>query len=61
MKKKVCKNCRIFIEENICPICKKESFTTNWQGRMHFLDVKKSAIAQKVGITEKGEYAIKVR
>ncbi|MEM4260202.1 MAG: transcription elongation factor subunit Spt4 [Candidatus Woesearchaeota archaeon] len=61
MKKKVCKNCKIFVDENICPICRKEAFSTNWQGRIYFIDVNKSMIAQKMGVTIKGEYAIKVR
>lgn len=61
MKKKVCKNCKMFVDENICPICRKESFSTNWQGRVHFIDANKSMIAHKMGVTLKGEYAIKVR
>lgn len=60
-KKKACKNCKIFTEESICPICKKSSFSTNWQGRIHFLNVKKSFIAQQMGAEKVGEYAIKVR
>ena len=61
MKKKACKKCKIFVEGETCPVCKKNAFSTNWQGRMYFLDVNKSTIAQKIGIELKGEYAIKVR
>jgi len=61
MKKKVCRTCKIFVEGDICPVCKKDSFTTNWQGRIHFLDVNKSVIAKEMGVALKGEYAIKVR
>ena len=61
MKKKACKRCKIFVDDNICPICKKDSFTNNWQGRIHFLDVEKSVIAQEIGAEKTGEYAIKVR
>ncbi|MBU0665965.1 MAG: transcription elongation factor subunit Spt4 [Nanoarchaeota archaeon] len=61
MKRKVCKRCKIFVEGDICPICKKNSFSTNWQGRIHFLDIKKSMIAHEMGVELKGEYAIKVR
>jgi len=39
----------------------KSDFSVTWQGRLHILDVSKSSIAEKIGITEKGEYAIKVR
>ncbi len=61
MKKKACKKCKIFTEEDLCPICKKDSFSNNFQGRIHFLDTEKYEIAQKMGVTLKGEYAIKVR
>ena len=61
MKKKVCKKCKLFVEGNTCPICKGNQFAANWQGRLYILDSNKSAIANKIGITSKGEYAIKVR
>jgi RNA polymerase subunit RPABC4/transcription elongation factor Spt4 len=61
MKKKACKKCKIFVEGETCPICKKNSFSTNWQGRMYFLDVQKSTIAKKINVEAKGEYAIKVK
>jgi len=61
MKKKVCKKCKIFVEGTECPVCKGNQFSTNWQGRLSVLDSNKSVIANKIGITVKGEYAIKVR
>jgi len=61
MKKKVCKKCKIFVEGTTCPICKGNQFSTNWQGRLHILDANKSAIANKIGMQSKGEYAIKAR
>ena len=61
MKKKVCKKCRLFVEGNICPICKGNQFSINWQGRLYILDANKSTIADKIGIKAKGEYAIKSR
>lgn len=61
MRKKACKKCKLFVEGNQCPICKGNDFTTNWKGRMYFMDVKKSEIAEKIGKEMKGEYAIKVR
>lgn len=39
----------------------KADFTTSWQGRIYVTDPAKSTIAQKIEITQKGEYAIKVR
>lgn len=60
-KKKVCRKCRLFVEEDTCPICKGNNFSTNWQGRLVVNDVNRSIIAEKVGIKVKGEYAIKVK
>jgi DNA-directed RNA polymerase subunit E" len=61
VKKKVCKKCKIFVTGNECPVCKGNQFSNNWQGRITILDPEKSAIAKKIGIKVKGEYAIKVR
>jgi DNA-directed RNA polymerase subunit E" len=60
-KKKVCKKCKIFVEGAECPICKGNQFSTSFQGRLYVMDADKSEIAKKIGITAKGEYAIKVR
>lgn len=60
-KKKVCKKCRIFTSEDKCPVCKGTDFSSNWKGRMVIEDPEKSEIAKKLGITMKGEYAIKVK
>ena len=51
----------MFIEGGECPACKTSSFSTNWQGRLAVIDANKSVIANKIGISVKGEYAIKVR
>ena len=59
--KKVCKKCKIFVEGNVCPICKGTVFTTNWKGRLSIIDPDKSIIAKNLDIKIKGEYAIKVR
>jgi len=61
MKKKVCKKCKIFVDGNVCPVCKTNQFSLNWQGRLYILDANKSAISKKIDIEVKGEYAIKVR
>ncbi len=59
--KKVCKKCRIFVENQECPLCHNSNFTETWKGRITILDAEKSDVAKKVGIEVKGEYAIKVR
>ncbi len=60
-KKEACKRCKLFSDSGTCPACGSNSFTTTWQGRLYISDVSTSMIAGKVGITVKGEYAIKVR
>jgi len=61
MKKKVCKRCKIVVDGDKCPVCHGQSFSQTWQGRLFVLDTDKSEVGKKVGITQKGEYAIKVR
>lgn len=61
MKKKVCKKCKCFVEENACPICSGNQFTNSWQGRVNILDINKSVIAKKILVEKEGEYAIKIR
>lgn len=61
MKKKACKQCKIFVEESTCPICKGNQFSNTWQGRLYILDPRKSTVAKKLGLEAKGEYAIKLR
>ncbi len=61
MKKKICKNCKLFVEGSECPLCKGTNFITNWKGRIAVIDADKSAIANKIGLKAKGEYAIKAK
>ncbi len=59
--KKVCKECRLFVEGPTCPSCKGNQFTESWKGRIYIGNPDKSEIAQKLGFKIKGEYAIKVK
>ena len=61
MHKKACKKCRLFVEGDVCPICKGNIFTDNFKGRVYVVDANQSIIAKKVGFSIKGEYAIKIR
>lgn len=61
MRKKVCKKCKIFSEENECPVCKGNQLTNNWQGRVNILDINKSIIGKKISAPINGEYAVKAR
>lgn len=59
--KKACFKCKIFVEGNVCPVCSGNQFSDNWKGRVYITDPNRSEVAKKMGITVKGEYAIKVR
>jgi DNA-directed RNA polymerase subunit E" len=61
MRKQACKSCKFFVDGETCPVCKSTSLSTNWQGRIFFLEPEKSFIAQQMGVETKGEYALKVR
>ncbi|MBS3146741.1 DNA-directed RNA polymerase subunit E'' [Candidatus Woesearchaeota archaeon] len=58
--RKVCKNCRLFVTSDICPLCKRAEFADGFKGRITIIDPEKSEIAKKLNIKNKGEYAIKV-
>jgi len=60
-KKKVCKRCKVFVDGSECPLCKMSSFSVNWNGRIAFIDKDSSHIAEKMNVSENGEYAIKVK
>lgn len=61
MKAKVCRTCKIFVAEDLCPICRKSSFTNSYNGLITIIDAKRSKIAQKMGFEHNGEYVIKIR
>jgi RNA polymerase subunit RPABC4/transcription elongation factor Spt4 len=60
-KEKVCRTCKIIVEGELCPICKKAAFSNNFNGRIVILDAKRSTIAKENNINHNGEYAIKVK
>ncbi|MBS3119432.1 DNA-directed RNA polymerase subunit E'' [Candidatus Woesearchaeota archaeon] len=59
--KKVCKNCKLFVDGVTCPTCKGNQFSTVWQGRISVIDADKSVLAEKLEMKQKGEYALKYR
>lgn len=60
-KSKACRTCRMIIEEGReCPNCKGTSFTTFWRGYVVITNPEKSEVAKKMGITKKGEYALRL-
>jgi DNA-directed RNA polymerase subunit E" len=61
MRKQACRQCKVLADGEVCPMCKGSTMSPNWQGRITFLDPKRSFIAHKMGIEQPGEYALKVR
>ena len=60
-KQKACKICNTIYEGDKCPKCGSKESTENFKGRIVVFDLEKSEIAKKLGIKEKGNFAIKTR
>lgn len=59
--KRVCRQCRIFVEEGACPICHNSDFATTWQGRICIIDAENSFIGKRIGVSKEGDYALRLR
>ena len=59
MAKRACKTCKRILEKTVCPVCKSNDTTSNFQGVIVIIDTD-SDIAKKLGITAPGKYAVKV-
>lgn len=57
---KACKQCSLISDADVCPRCGGHT-SKEWQGFVAVLDFERSEIAQKMGITANGKYALKVR
>ena len=44
-----------------CPICGSKEFSTEWSGIIIVTDPAKSIVANKLGISKPGRYALRVR
>ncbi|MCK4328175.1 MAG: DNA-directed RNA polymerase, subunit E'' [Candidatus Diapherotrites archaeon] len=61
MASKACKNCKFVIDEgDVCPACGGTELTTNWKGFVVIFDASKSNIAQKMGLSMPGKYALRL-
>jgi DNA-directed RNA polymerase subunit E" len=60
----VCREChRVVDDENAqqCPNCGSSSLTEDWAGYVVITHPEESQIAEEMGVTEPGAYALKVR
>lgn len=58
-KTQVCRNCRRFTSDKVCPVCKSTNLSTSWKGLVVILDAN-SEMAKVLNISELGRYAIYV-
>jgi DNA-directed RNA polymerase subunit E" len=58
---RACRNCKIIIEENVCPICKGTDLSDDYSGLLIVVDPEGSQMAQKMEIKKEGRYALKIR
>lgn len=58
---RACRNCKIIIEENVCPICKGTDLSDDYSGLLIVIDHEGSQMAQKMEIKKEGRYALKIR
>ncbi len=61
MPAKACRTCKIITTENVCPNCKGTELSEDYLGFAIILDPSKSQIADKMGVKEAGQYALKIR
>ena len=57
---KACTHCSYLTTKEQCPLCRNPT-SDNWSGLLIITDVENSEVAHELGITEPGEYALRVR
>lgn len=55
----VCRHCRRFTTEKVCPSCKSTNLSTSWKGMVIILKPE-SEIGKALNINEEGKYALYV-
>jgi len=58
-KNQVCRNCRRFTTESVCPYCKSTNLSASWKGMVVIIDAN-SEIAKVLKVAESGKYALYV-
>ena len=59
--KKACKKCNRITEKDMCPVCGGGDLSKRFSGLVIITDPANSKVADKLGIKEKGKYALIVR
>jgi DNA-directed RNA polymerase subunit E" len=55
-----CRKCKCITVAKVCGNCKSSDLTPDWNGIVVVVDPTNSHIAQTLGITKEGKYALKV-
>lgn len=58
-KTQVCRNCRRFTTESVCPSCKSTNLSASWKGMVFIINTE-SEIAKVLKVNEPGKYALYV-
>ncbi|MET1128682.1 MAG: transcription elongation factor subunit Spt4 [Thermoproteota archaeon] len=60
---KACRRCKSLVpkEATRCPVCGSTDLSNDWEGVIVVIDPEKSELAKKLGITQPGRYALRVR
>ncbi|MGD2142659.1 MAG: transcription elongation factor subunit Spt4 [Candidatus Bathyarchaeota archaeon] len=58
---RACRICKIITEEPACPLCRGTDLSDDYSGLLVVLDPNGSQLAQKMEITEEGQYALRIR
>lgn len=61
MTEKACKNCRRIVSEDSCPVCVDSQLTKGWEGYILLISVDGSEIANEIGASVPGKYALKIK
>jgi DNA-directed RNA polymerase subunit E" len=59
---KACRTCGLVSSgQQVCPRCKTHSLSDDFTSIVIIIDPEKSEVAKRLGIKEKGKYALKIR
>ena len=62
MADKACNDCNRIVEEGTeCPVCKSNDLSSSYSGLVAIYNPEDSEIAEKLGVTTPGKYAIRTR
>lgn len=60
---KACRKCKFLVprEATRCPACGSTDLSEDWEGAVVIIDPEKSEVAKRLGFTQPGRYALRVR